>query len=203
MSIRATHGGLEPGQNAVPCVAIDSLDVRHKWVTAFVQRIYLKTYRARIPTPSLRFLVRFDGEGRVAGAAGLRTASDGFFSEIYLDAPVEAMLRGMGEANAQRSRIAEICHLVCDDARLTAAFIRSIAIYAHEAGFRWLFFTLTRRLAAYLVWRKACLVPLGPALAQRIDNVALWGDYYRHEPYVYAVRLMDESRRHQFIFPAA
>lgn len=188
----------DTGLGPAVCIELDASDDRRNVVSAFIQRAYLDAYGARIPDPPPRLLAHFDNQGALKCAAGLLSANEGFFSEAYLDGPIEAALRGLGETDADRLRIGEICNLVSDDPRCTEGFIASIADHARGAGFHWLFFTLTRRLSAYLMRHGARLQPLAPALPQRIETAILWGDYYRHDPCVYAVQLTYRTPRASF-----
>lgn len=165
-------------------------DSRRRQVEAFIRDAYRDAHRATPNAPPPRLMVHFDERGRIACAAGLRAAADRFFSEAYLDAPIEAALSAVTGASVDRSDIVEVTTLVSRDPRRTARFLDDVAIEARRAGFTWSFFTVTRRLGTLLARHGVALWPLADADRGRVADPDRWGDYYRCDPRVYASRLV-------------
>jgi hypothetical protein len=142
-------------------------------------------------------LARLDNDHCVACAAGLRTPQDGFFSESYLDAPVEEVLGEVRGGTVSRDEIFEVSTLASRAPHATTDFIDDIIRFGEASGFAWSFFTLTRRL--WLMVNRLGLAPtyLADADHRRITGFERWGSYYEHQPKVYAVcnaRLARELR---------
>ena len=129
-----------------------------------------------------------EGDGSVLCAAGLRTERDPFFSEAYLDEPIERVLSGLSGGSVDRAQIFEVSTLASRAPKATTQFINSIVAYGQDQGFAWSFFTLTRRLR--LIVERLGLDPtfLADADPRRVSDFGRWGDYYTHQPRVFAVR---------------
>ena len=61
----------------------------------FIGDVYLSRYGAKIGAFPPLLIASIDDNGRVRCAAGLRTQHDPFFSEHYLDAPVDEILSAL------------------------------------------------------------------------------------------------------------
>jgi hypothetical protein len=170
----------------IACAVIDEQDARRSVVEAFVRQSYLDHYGGAPPFLPNRLTAHFDADGRVVCAAGLRSEGDGFFSEAYLDSPIESALGDAVHGAIERRRIIEVTSFASREPRATARFIAQIAADAREAGFLWSFFTVTRRLGAFLERHGAPLVRLAAADPSRIERPSRWGSYYQHAPTVYA-----------------
>ena len=127
------------------------------------------------------------GDGAVCCAAGLRFAAEGFFSEAYLDAPVDALLSALRPAPVRREKIFEVTSLACRAPHLAGSFLRKIIACGEAAGFEWSFFTATAPLKALLERMRLPLLPLAEADSSRVANPQSWGSYYAFAPRVYAV----------------
>ena len=74
----------------------------------FIKKIYRLTYNASVDNFPAR-LIAFRGDNdELLCAAGLRTVEDGFFSENYLDAPIEKILGALSERTVFREEIVEV-----------------------------------------------------------------------------------------------
>ena len=60
-----------------------------------IAEVYARHYAARITTFPDTLVSRIGADSAIDCAAGLRFAADGFFSEAYLDAPVEMLLSAL------------------------------------------------------------------------------------------------------------
>lgn len=81
-------------------------------VEDFIKSTFLKTYNAIPHALPCKLLSGFDDHGNVLCAAGIRSAQDGFFSEIYLDQSIDDVLSSHARRPIPRDRIFEVSTLV-------------------------------------------------------------------------------------------
>ncbi len=153
----------------------------------FISRIYATHYGAVIPSFPPMLIAMTNAEGGLLCASGLRFATDGFFSEVYLDIPVE---KALTEATGQRLSevdIFEVTTFASNAPRAATRFLRQIVAYGGYAGFDWAFFTATDRLRALLRRLELPFLTLSAADPARLQNSETWGSYYMCGPHVCAV----------------
>ena len=148
--------------------------------------IYYLNYGARITAFPKTIIGLIDKKDKVHAAAGLRDASEPFFSEYYLDAPVEVMIGGLAKARIGRDAIVEVSSLASRTPAISVRFMTGLVLYGEELGFDWAFFTATSRLEKLLRRMRLPLVTLGTASASRVPNPGMWGSYYETDPRVLA-----------------
>ena len=153
----------------------------------FIKNTYAARYGARLETFPSRIIAVLDHRDEILCAAGLRFLDDGFFSECYLDTPIEDVVSAISARAVNRSAIFEVTTLASRAPLATAEFIAAIGNFGEKAGFEWSFFTLTRRL--HLMVSRLGIAPtlLGEADSRRIADSERWGTYYACQPKVYAV----------------
>ncbi len=152
-----------------------------------IRDVYARVYRARNLTLPSALIALLDENDRLLCAAGLRTAADGFFSEIYLDAPIDRLLAERSGRAVAREAVFEVTTLVSLSVEASPVFVREIAVFGRRAGFRWSFFTATARLQKLLRQLGMPIVDLSPADPGRVTGAEHWGSYYAHSPRVCAV----------------
>jgi hypothetical protein len=162
-------------------------DARRRSAEELIKNTYAARYGARLEAFPARIIALLDPRDDVLCAAGLRFLDDGFFSECYLDAPIEDLVGAMSAKTVSRSAIFEVTTLVSRTPVATAEFITQIGAFGERAGFEWSFFTLTRRLHTLMC--RLGIVPtlLADADRRRIADAERWGTYYACQPKVYAV----------------
>lgn len=153
----------------------------------FIRTTYSLRYGAVVTEFPRRILAMFDECKRVICAAGVRDAREEFFSERYLDAPIERILGECSGAAVDRGAVFEVSTLASQTPCSSAAFVREIVAFGEAEGFAWSFFTATSRLHLLLSRLGVGPVYLGEALAARIEEAGLWGSYYETRPRVCAV----------------
>lgn len=166
---------------------LDQYDTSWPLAAEFMRNVYRDSYAADLTTFPKRILARFDRQGTVLCAAGLRSETDGFFSEYYLNQPIEAALADIVGHPVARAAICEVTTLVSQAPHETSEFIDDIVRLAAELGFRWSFFTLTRRLALMVRHKGLSPFDLAAATADRVPQPEKWGRYYQTSPHVFAV----------------
>jgi hypothetical protein len=171
----------------------------HRWrvpVEDFIRATYQEYFGASIANfPSL-IVARFDSRNELVCAAGIRTSSDGFFSESYLDEPVEDVLSALSGVNVDRGSIFEVSTLVSRSHASTRGFVEEIISLGEGQGFSWSFFTATHGLAVMLERWRLKMTCLARADQRRIGEWMRWGNYYSYDPRVFAVASGRGSRGH-------
>ncbi|MFZ0694014.1 MAG: thermostable hemolysin [Alphaproteobacteria bacterium] len=152
-----------------------------------ISEIYRREYGASVSEFPHTLIAAFDGQDAPLCAAGLRFASSGFFSESYLEQPIEKTLTAWTGRSIERDRIFEVTTLASRNARASLPFLRHIIAFGETYGFDWAFFTATERLRALLRHMRLPLAVLAPAEPGRIECPERWGDYYLCGPRVCAV----------------
>jgi hypothetical protein len=115
-----------------------------------IRNVYLEAFCGRgLAFPDM-LIALLDGRARPLCAAGLRTAADGFFSEVYLDGPIDRVLSQQTRENIQRPAIFEVTTLASQSTEDSPCFIRQLGSLGRGAGFSWCFFTATARLRSLL-----------------------------------------------------
>jgi hypothetical protein len=154
---------------------------------AFIKRIYRLTYNASVEDfPGLLIAFRGDSDELLC-AAGLRTAEDGFFSENYLDAPIEKILGEVSGEPVGREEIVEVSTLVSLAPAEVFKFIADMISFGKANRFSWSFFTATARLRRIVEKLGLSPIYLADADHRRIANFERWGNYYAEQPRVYAI----------------
>ena len=89
----------------------------------FIRGVYRETYGAQIDQFAPLLVASLD-DTDVRCAAGLRFEEDGFFSERYLDQPVDRILTGLGGVPIWRDEIFEVTSLAARGEARTAALMK-------------------------------------------------------------------------------
>jgi Thermostable hemolysin len=148
---------------------------------------YAQHYGARITSFPELLVSMVQDDGAVRCAAGLRFAEDGFFSEIYLDAPIEEVLSALRDGAVRREKVLEVTSLASRAPLLVGGFLRKIIACGQAAGFEWAFFTATAPLKSLLDRMQLVILPIADASPLQVANPQTWGTYYAFAPRVYAL----------------
>src|ERR1700731_488639 len=162
-------------------------DPRRHSAEEFIKKIYAARYGALLEAFPSRIFALLDNRDQILCAAGLRFLEDGFFSERYLDIPIEDAVQAISIRPVNRSAIFEVTTLASRAPLATTEFIAEIGTFGEKAGFEWSFFTLTHRLHLMVRRLGIALTYLGEADRRRIADSERWGTYYACQPKVYAV----------------
>ena len=153
----------------------------------FIRNVYAAEYGALLQTFPSRIFALLNDRGEIVCAAGFRFQGDGFFSERYLDSPIEQTLGAVSKRTITRSEIFEVTTFASRMPRATVGFIEAIRGFGEANGFLWSFFTLTRRLHRLVERLGHPLTHLADADYRRISDHERWGTYYASEPKVFAI----------------
>jgi hypothetical protein len=155
-------------------------------VSRLIRATYYLIYDARIKALPKTLVALIDDKGKVLAAAGLRDASEPFFSEHYLDLPIQSLLSQVSRKPLERKSIVEVSCLASRAPVLSAHFMRELVFYGERLGYDWAFFTATSRLEKLLRRMRLPLLNLGEASAERVPDPEAWGSYYDTQPRVLA-----------------
>lgn len=153
----------------------------------FIRNVYAAEYGAELQTFPSRIFALLNDSDEIACAAGMRVQDDGFFSERYLDLPIEQALGAASSRTISRGEIFEVTTFASRAPRATIGFIEAIGSFGEKNGFVWSFFTLTRRLHRLVERLGQPLTHLADADYRRIPDHEQWGTYYASEPKVFAI----------------
>lgn len=168
-------------------VVIGSSQTLRRQAEACIRDVYKRAFGAQnliLPSKLIALVAEPD---RLLCAAGLRLADEGFFSEVYLDRPIEDILSAKSGAAIARDAIFEVTTLASRNAEAAPLFLRHLAALGKRAGFRWAFFTATARLRSLLRQLGIPIFEIAPADPSRLADADRWGSYYAHAPLVCAV----------------
>ncbi len=168
-------------------IVIQEGDALRDTAETFIREVYAAEYGAELQTFPARIFALLNDREEIACAAGVRFDHDGFFSERYLDLPVERALSAASTRTISRGEVFEVTTFASRAPRATTKFIESIGIFGQSNGFVWSFFTLTRRLHRLVERLGHPLTHLADADYRRIPDHERWGTYYASEPKVFAI----------------
>jgi Thermostable hemolysin len=153
----------------------------------FIRTTYLDHYGARLASLPTKIVALIDARQKIHCAAGLRDGSQAFFSEFYLDEPIEAVLSRMTAKPVERREIVEVSGLASRTPAASVQFMRELILYGDTLGFNWAFFTATSRLEKLFHRIRLPLIDLGAADPARVPCAEAWGSYYEASPRVLAI----------------
>jgi len=167
-------------------------------IERFVAHVYRAHYEAIVTAFPPDLIAMIGEDGQCFCASGLRYAETGFFSECYLDEPIEEALSQAAGRPVPRNRIFEVTGLASAEPRMATRFLHHVVAYGERAGFDWAFFTATRRLRQLLERIHLPSLPLAIADPARVANAKIRGSYYAAAPLVCAV---NRSAASHFLAP--
>src|ERR1700722_5697446 len=106
-------------------------DPRRHSAEEFIRKIYADRYGALLETFPSRIFALLDNRDEILCAAGLRFLEDGFFSERYLDIPIEDAVRAISIRPVNRSAIFEVT-LASRAPLATTEFIAEIGTFGEK-----------------------------------------------------------------------
>jgi hypothetical protein len=159
---------------------------------AMIEAHFNATHGASITLPPVELAAARSASGGILGAAGLRDARQGFFSQVYLDRPVAELLSGHADSAVNDGDILEVVSMACPRPIATLPLMQAITVEGCRRGKSWGLFTATAMLMRLLRRTGVPLVVLGPARAERLPTAAAWGRYYQADPWVCALQVQTE-----------
>lgn len=158
-------------------------------IQSYIHQRYQHRFGATL-TEWLPTLVSVQKNGEILAAAGYRGAEDPLFLERYLAAPIEQYLRDQ-DAPVARSRIVEAGQFAALRPGAGRLLVPLLARHLHEQGFDWAVSTLTSELHHLFARMGLAHQPISAATPDHLSERERkdWGNYYAHDPRVFAGRL--------------
>jgi len=153
-------------------------------VESFIRSGYARTYEARLDALPARLFAVLGKDGSPLAAAGLRLREDGFFSEAYLDAPIENLAALALGHPVPRSDFLEVTTLVSGTPFALFPLMAAMLSWGRERDLGCGVFTATAPLRKLFLRLGIPFVPLVAADPLRLPNGADWGRYYDRDPWV-------------------
>lgn len=153
-------------------------------VETFIRSGYARTYEARLDAFPTRLFAVLRNDGAPLAAAGLRLQEDGFFSEAYLDAPLESLATAALGRLVARAEFLEITTLVSGSPFALFPLMAAMLDYGRARSLGCGVFTATAPLRELFSRLGIPFVPLVAADPRRLPNAADWGRYYERDPWV-------------------
>jgi hypothetical protein len=165
------------------------VDPKHRLrpvVETSIRAAFRRDHGAQVGRLPRCLVADIDG-ARVTCAASLRFAEDGFFSERYLDEPIERLIALHAGASFDRTDVVEVGSLGAVQPGKVRDLVRGIITFLQARDMHWAFFTATARLRIFLRRAGLPLIDLAPADPARIETAEMWGSYYQQIPKVMLV----------------
>jgi hypothetical protein len=169
------------------CRFVTREDWLRRRVERHVRQVYHRAYGAVVREFPDLMVADLDEAHGVRSAAGLRGTATGFFSECYLDQPLDAALSDLAGEPVGRERIIEVTSLASTNFAAMARLVAQIVDFARSGAMDWAVFTITPRLQRLLCRMDLPIVVLCAAQACRVANPEDWGRYYETGPVVAAM----------------
>ena len=158
-----------------------------KIIEYMIKGVYERQYNASVSTFADTLVALRGIDGTVLAAAGVRIGKD-FFSEAYLDKPIEMLLSQYWSNPVKRNEIAEVTTLASVHPKAVSRLFVEIIHFMRSGGASWAFFTVTERLRMMLKRMGVTALDLGNADQTKIaESEAIWGTYYATNPSIIAI----------------
>lgn len=149
-----------------------------------IHDVYRQVYGAEITEFAPRLVTAHDPAGRILCAAGLRTAEEGFFSDVYLDGGFGQGLKDTNGQHIPPQQIMEVVSLASRTPFPVLAMLDVMVDWGRDRGMTCGVFTATAKLRALLDRAGLDYARLAPADPARVVSPGSWGSYYAHDPWV-------------------
>ncbi|MEQ8267567.1 MAG: thermostable hemolysin [Parvibaculum sp.] len=163
---------------------IDRDSTERPAVEAFLRDGYARAYDANPDAFPATLCAVFGAGGTPLSAAGFREARDGFFSESYLDRPLEAAASAALGRAMTRHEFMEVTTLVSASPFALFPLMAGMLALGRDRGLGCGVFTATGQLRGLFTRLGVPFVPVAPARPERIEQPERWGSYYAMDPWV-------------------
>ncbi len=150
------------------------------------QTVFSRCFGASVRQTPPRFAVTLADDGQIVCAAGIRIASDGFFSQCYLDRPIEAVLSAGSGLPVAATDVLEVGALATSSPFPVFPTLRAIFDWGRAHDIDWGLFTATATVRRLIRRSGIQAELLHPARAARVARPSDWGRYYENDPWVCA-----------------
>ncbi|MBL4750200.1 MAG: thermostable hemolysin [Amylibacter sp.] len=159
-------------------------DPRQEAAKDHIRKVYYDTYGAHVTTFAPLLVTVTNQDGQLVCVGGIRTATDGFFSDTYLDTGLSTAVCALDGTNTPASQIMEVVSVASTTPFPVLPMFDAILSWGREQGMTCGVFTITKPLRKLLKRTGLHFKELCFAVAARVDNPENWGTYYQTEPVV-------------------
>jgi hypothetical protein len=152
-----------------------------------IRKVYFDTYGARVKTFAPLLVTVTNRDGQLVCVGGIRTAADGFFSDVYLDNDLSEAIYAMDGLNTPAAQIMEVVSVASTTPFPVLPMFDAMLSWGRAHGMTCGVFTVTKPLRRLLKRTGLHFNELCLANASRVDDPESWGDYYQTEPAVCVV----------------
>jgi hypothetical protein len=165
-----------------------------------IRTLYWTRYEAFLSSFAQTIVAELSQSGSVECAAGIRFGNEAFFSECYLDLPIEQVLHDQLGRTVRRDKIVEVSHLAAPCSGRSLVFVKNLIKMLRTRDAEWAIFTATKPLRALLRRNRLAMTELGCADRSRVPHPECWGHYFQHDPRIMAVhhRTAFEPKRYYY-----
>jgi hypothetical protein len=168
-------------------VVVPRSDRMRSAVEDAIRTLYWKRYEAFLSSFAQTIVAELSPSGSVECAAGMRFGNEAFFSECYLDLPMERLLQDHLGRTVHRNKIVEVSHLAAPCSGRSLPFVRNLIELLRTRDAEWAIFTATKPLRSLLRRNRLAMIELGCADRSRVPHPECWGHYFKHDPRIMAV----------------
>ncbi len=172
----------DPQLTAAPVARPDRARVQR-----MIRDVYRATYDASVRRVQEVLFATRNRDGAIAAACGLNWGEAGFFSQCYLDEPIEAEIAAAAGVPVEQSRLVEIGSLAAFRPGSAPGLFHGIIGYSRSRGVRAAVFTATLPVRRKIAHAGLRVIEIRRAARDRIADPQAWGTYYDHDPMVCAV----------------
>jgi len=184
-------------------VVVTRRDRLRDFVEGAIRQLYRERYEAYLSSFAATIVAELGPSGDIECAAGIRFGNEAFFSECYLDRPIEYLLEDYMVNNVHRDRIVEVCHLAAVTPGRSLSFVQKLIELLRGMDAEWAVFTATKPLRNLLQRSRLTMIELGAAERSRVPYPESWGRYFEHDPRIMAVGRQAFAPRHFGALPSA
>lgn len=152
-----------------------------------VRTVYRDAYGAEVRQFAPVLATATHRNGALLCVAGLRTAATGFFSDSYLDRPLDQRLSGLGQGQVSADQVLEVVSLATTSHFAVLPLLDAITVWGRAHALTWGVFTATAPLRRLLRRAGMPFADLAAARPECLPDPQSWGSYYETDPRVCAL----------------
>jgi hypothetical protein len=168
--------------------------LRHE-IEQFIKQKYLAIFYAKIKSfPTI--LLGLYNENLIKAACGIRSKSDGYFSQVYCKEDIEKII--LKSENISHCKVCEIVNLVSTGPMASIKLVKELNKFYLSQNIDYAIFSGSENLRVFLKLLGLDVVEICCAEQSKIENPSDWGSYYETNPTVCYARKPNIS--HSLIF---
>jgi hypothetical protein len=125
-------------------VVVPRSDRMRSVVEDAIRTLYWTRYEAFLSSFAQTIVAELSQSGSVECAAGIRFGDEAFFSECYLDLPMERLLQDHLGRTVRRDKIVEVSHLAAPCSGRSLVFVKNLIELLRTRDAEWAIFTATK-----------------------------------------------------------